>query len=215
MRLTAAALALAAATLFASPAMAQSGEPPLSDPMQLIDGVSTESMTALLTEIGAQKVQALEPVGTTKRMVFFDGNIPYNVAFDACEGGSGKCSAILIAVIMDGTPYSLESINTVNDKNVFVTVIKSGTKMAVGRSLLVAGGVTKKNLVVNIATFVVSFQQAMKTFNEQVVASRGAPGVYLSSSAPAPLRPVVATPQDIEKLKAALPKFVTSLRRAY
>ena len=215
MRLISAALAIAAAALVALPANAESNEPSISNPTQIIDGVSPESMTALLTEIGAQKIQTLEPAGTTKRMVFFDGNVPYNVAFEMCDAASGKCSIMLIAVIMDGASYSLDSVNQANDKNVFVTVVKSGTKMAIGRSLLVAGGVTKKNLVINVATFALAFQQTLKSITEQVVASRGTTGVYLSTQAPLPFRPMIATPEDLEKLKAALPTPATSLRRAY
>ena len=214
MRLTA-ALAIAATALVALPASAETKEPPLSNPTQIYDGVSPEGMTALLTEIGAQKIQMLEAVGTTKRMVFFDGNVPYNVAFDMCDAASGNCSIVLLAVIMDGAPYSLDTVNQANDKNVFVTVVKGGGKMAIGRSLMLAGGVTKKNLVINVATFALAFQQTMKSITEQVVASRGTPGVYLSTQAPIPFRPMIATPEDIQKLKAALPMPATTLRRAY
>lgn len=209
------ALALAAA-LLAAPVSAAEG-PTVSDPAQIIDGLSAEGMTALLTELGAQKIQVLEETAKSKRMVFFDGDVPFNASIELCDLRPGKCVALLIIVIMDGgSGIPLETINKSNESNLFITAIKGPDgKIAFGRVTVVDGGVTKQNLAMNVASFVVTFQQKLKALQNQVVASAGTSNAYLSSNAPTPLRPVFATPQEFERFKAALLKPATTLRRPH
>ena len=217
MRFTNAALAIALASTLAMPARAEPAEPPISNPAQIVDTLTTADVTALLTELGAQKIQVLEDTAKSKRVVFFDGDVPYNVGIDLCDVRPGKCIAMVLLIIADGgSAYPYEAINKANEDNLFVTAVKGANgKLAFARVNLIDGGVTKKNLAINIGSFALTFRQVLTALQTNVVASANTPNAYLSSTRPTHLRPLIATAQDFEALKAALPKNTMSLRRAY
>lgn len=202
---------LAAATLLSiAPYAAQAAEPaepPITEPMSLIDTVTAEGLTTLLTELGAQNIETRDtPNG--KLITFMDGALPYNMSIALCDIRPGKCLGLSMAVIMDmgTTSYSLEALNSFSRDNLFVTALKlDGNKVGFGRIWLVDGGVTKKNMAINIASFIVTLHQGLKTLQSQVVAGVQPDGSYkptsLNQSKPTFVR---ADPGDMARMTQAM-----------
>ncbi len=203
-----------AALVLAAPVLAQS-DSPISNPSSIIDSASPEQVAELMRELGATNVE-VRGSGDTKVVGFQVGNIPYNVGFSLCNVRPGKCLAMTTLVIVnsgDQPAPALDALNTVNG-SMFVTLVRlDANRFAVGRVHLLEGGVTKKNLVVNIASYLLAFNETMKALSNQVVAGVQPRSVYLS----APVRrtmphPVHATPAEIAHIaKAMSAKFATTL----
>jgi hypothetical protein len=83
--------------------------------------------------------------------------------------------------------------------SMYVTLVRlDANRFAVGRVHLVDGGVTKKNLAINIASFVMTFNETMKALSNQVVASAQPRSVYLNAPARRAMPQAVrATPEEI------------------
>lgn len=210
------ALALSALALALAPAFAaESPEPPISNPSALVNDASAEQMAEMLRELGAQQVEVREAEGS-KVVGFMDANIPYNVGFGLCDVRPGKCLAMTILVIVNmGTSASppLETINTLNS-SMFVTVVKiDANRFAVGRVLLVDGGVTKKNLAINVGSFVLTFNAVMQKLSNQVVAALQPGTARLSAQRRDMPRPAFAHPAEVARISKALTaQYATTLR---
>lgn len=206
----------AAASLAAVPAFAaEPPEPPISNPMSIIDSADPEQIAGMMRELGAQKVEVRESQGQ-KMVVFFNGEVPHNIGVGLCEFRPGKCLAMTMIVVVNmgtATVPPLESLNTVNG-GMFLTAVKiDANRFAVGRVMIVDGGVTKKNLAINVASFIVTFQAMMKSLDEQVVAGLQSRSGYLS----APVRPraFFATPAEVAQITRALSaNYATTLSRS-
>ena len=208
-RATLALLAGLAAALSTGPSLAEPAEPPIANPGAIVDNLTADNVSELIRELGGQQIQTREVDGK-KLVTFMDGNVPYNLGIALCDIRPGKCLAVAIAVIIDPgtTSYPLEIFNNFNKENLFVTLIKlEGNKFGVGRVLLVDGGVTKKNLAINIASFALTFQEAMKYLSSQLVAGYQQNGTFqragLGAASP---RPVFATPQEMTRIMDAMAK---------
>lgn len=203
-----------AALILAAPVLAQS-DPPLSNATSIIDSANPDQVAELMRELGAANVE-VRGAGAERVVGFQVGNIPYNVGFSLCNVRPGKCLAMTTLVIVnsgDQPAPALDALNTVNG-SMFVTLVRlDANRFAVGRVHLVDGGVTKKNLVVNIASFMLTFDEAMKLLSNQVVAGVQPRGVYLSAPVRRTMpRPVHATPAEIAHIaKAMSAKFATTL----
>jgi len=195
-----AAAALAAAPGFA----AQPPEPPISNPMSIVDSVGPDQFADMMRELGAQQVQIRETEGQ-KIVTFMNGPVPYNVGFSLCDIRPGKCLALTMIVVVNlgtGAAPALETLNNANS-GMYVTAVKvDANRFAVGRVEIIDGGVTKKNLAINAGSFIVTFEALMKSLDEQVVASVQPRSSYLS----APVRPraVPATPAEIARITKAM-----------
>lgn len=200
-------LALTAAALWSltsTVALAEPAEPPITDPMSLVDTVTVDNVSKLVAELGAQDVKT-QDISGTKMVTFMDAGVPYNLPIFLCDVRPGKCVALAMAVVVDpgATSYGLEALNEYNKNNPFLTAVKlDGNKIGLGRLWLVDGGVTKKNLAVNIASFIVNFR-AVK-LQPQVVASAQPPGAFRPTAYAPPLRFVPASKRDIEQLTRSL-----------
>jgi hypothetical protein len=195
----------AAAVLTAAPALAADApEPPITNPMSIVDSVGPEQFADLMRELGAQQVQIREAEGQ-KIVTFFNGEVPYNVGFSLCDIRPGKCLALTMIVVINlgtGTAPALETLNAANG-GMYVTAVRvDANRFAVGRVEIVDGGVTKKNLAINAGSFIVTFQALMRSLNEQVVASVQPRSSYLS--APTRPRAVFATPSEMARITKAL-----------
>jgi hypothetical protein len=202
--LTAVALLLLAPC--ANALAAEPAEPPITEPMSLIDTLTAENVTKLLTELGAQKIETRDMTGG-KLITFFDGPVPYNMGIALCDIRPGKCLALSMGVIMDpgSTSYTLETLNKYNTENMFVTAIKlEGNKVGFGRVWLVDGGVTKKNMAINIASFIVTFRQALKEIQPQVVAGVQTEGAFKPTAQTRAPTFLLADPKDMERITKAL-----------
>ena len=191
-------------SLAPSIALAQPAEPPISAPASIVDSVTIDGLSALMKELGAQNIEAREG---GKLLTFQDGPVPYNMNIALCDIRPNKCLAVAMGVIMDpgSTNYSHEAINNYNKDNLFVTAIKlDGNKVAFGRIWLVDGGITKKNLAINISSFVVTFNEGLKSLQSQVVAGVQTDPTFKPTSQSTGPKFMVAGPTELEQLTKAL-----------
>jgi hypothetical protein len=216
MRFITAAFA-ATALAFSSAQAAEPGEPPITNPDQIIKNVTEQTLVDLLKELGAQQVEVKEYNGK-RQIVFFDGGVPYNMAADICNIRPGKCIGVTMIVLVEssGGGTSLEVLNTANRGNLYLTVFKlDNARFGVGNVQLIDGGVTKRNLAINIASFVVTFNQVMNEMKNQTVASLQQTGPFgqgafqRASATPIP-RPVVATPNEMAAITGQMTKSIAT-----
>lgn len=213
-------LVLTAAALLAvtSPAFAaEPPDPPITNPMDLVDNATPEPMAEMMRQLGATQVE-IKGEGDQKSVTFFDGPVPYSLGFGICNIRPNKCLAMLIIVVVDpgATNFPLEALNGFNKQGMFTTLVKlDGNRFAAGHMLLVDGGVTRKNIAINVASFIITFHEAMRYLQSQMVA-----GTYpkdramLRANGQAPLRFVKATPQEMaQAVKALSSRYQTTLRR--
>jgi hypothetical protein len=209
-----AAFLLAAASLTAGAVRAEPAEPPISNPTQVVTEVTEEGLVALLRELGVQKLETRDAPNGRKQIVFWDGEMPYNMALAGCDIRPGKCVAFaLVAILETGTTtYSLDAINAVNKSNAFVTLVRvEAGKVGGGRIDIIDGGVTRKYLAINIVSFVVNFMESMKALRGQLVAER--PGGFQNAAfVQSRVRGVPATPEQMREVVDRL-SHGTSLRR--
>ncbi|NOT38905.1 MAG: hypothetical protein HOP13_00260 [Alphaproteobacteria bacterium] len=212
MRFSIAALVVTAVA-FALPA--QSAEPPITNPQKIIDNATPETFAEIVRELGGQNVE-IKREGDYTGIVFMDGNVPYNIGFTFCKVVPGKCLIASILVLVDNGKggYPLETLNKQNKDFGFLTLYRDDpTKFGAGRLILVDGGVTKKNVAMEIALFVQSFRTTMKDLESQLIAS--APGPFQRASyGPTRFRPLVVSPRYLSEATEKMAKhYKTDLRR--
>ncbi|MFM9864822.1 MAG: hypothetical protein ACKVRO_14565 [Micropepsaceae bacterium] len=214
----AAALAIAATAFASNIAVAEPAEPPITNPNEVVTQVTEESLITLLRELGAQKIETRDVSNGRKQIVFYDGTMPYNMMLTGCDIRPGKCIAYaLVALLETGTTnYTLDAVNTANKSNAFVTMVRvEANKIGGGRIQLVDGGVTKKNIAINIASFILNFAEAMKGIQSQLIASyRPGNGFQKAAFGQPQLRGVQATPEQMLTVVNGLATGpLTTLRR--
>jgi hypothetical protein len=214
---TVAALALVATAFASNIAAAQPAEPPISNPNEVVTDVTEEGLVTLLRELGAQKIETRDMSTGRKQIVFYDGAMPYNMMLTGCDIRPGKCIAYALVAILDTgtTNYSLDAINAANKSNAFVTMVRVETgKVGGGRIQLIDGGATKKNIAINIASFILNFAESMKGIQSQLVAGTG-PGSFQNAGFGRPqLRGVPASPDQMLSIVNGFTKGrVTTFRR--
>lgn len=176
----------------------------LTDPTAIIENLTTENMTALVQELGGDQIQVNEGDGI-KIIQFRSGSIPFNLAF-ACEKGTAVCVGLFMLVAIDPgtTHYPLELFNTFNKDHPFVSAVAlDGNKYGVGRMLLTDGGVTKRNIALNLATFSLAPEAIMKFLASQLVAGyqQGGSARFLPASMGTTYgRPVRLSPREFSEI---------------
>ena len=134
------ALAFGAATFTATPAIAE----PLTNPAAQLEKLSIDNLSEILRELGAQQIEP-STSAAGKSVTFRDGNIPYHMILAGCDKAGGACIATVMLVVIDGgsATYPLDSFNSFNKDNSFVSAIKlEGTKFAVTRMIVTSGGIS-------------------------------------------------------------------------
>ena len=198
------AAALALAPMSAATAYAASE---VSDASKIVDSLDVTTVGKLIAEIGGQKVETREE-GDKKIIVFYEAEQPYIIAITACDGKPGKCIALAQMAIVDTSPaaISLDQINTVNSDSLFMTGFKlDGNKVGFGRILIVDGGVTRQNLAINIAAFVVTFPEMLKKLGGQLTSSLQQPGQPATAAmASVAFKPVIADPRQVKAISDQL-----------
>jgi hypothetical protein len=201
--LTAAVLALAG---LSSPTFA--AEPPITNPNQLIESVTAESVSQLMTELGGQNVQIID-AGTAKIVRFEDGGTPYGFTPTGCSP-QNVCTGLSLLVVVDNsqTNFPADTLLNASKENPLVSFFKiDNTKFAVGRIALVDGGVTKKHLAYETALFVAAYREAKKKLDAQLVAS-ARPGPFQRASyGNGRLREIHAHPALLAQLARSFPKI--------
>lgn len=146
--------------------------------------ITAELVSKVVTELGGTEVQ-IHNEGSEKIVTFKDGDTPFNFGIGLCEVRPPGCLALTMIVGFDpgATHYPVELFNTFNQQNPFVSTFQiDGNKFAVARMVLIDGGVTRKNLDVNIANFAVAPGELMKYLNSQLVAGYQADGSFQRAS---------------------------------
>ena len=186
------------ATLIAAPSFA--AEPPISNPGAQMENLTVANVSEILTELGAQTVEPHETTDGKKIITFTDKGIPYNVGI-VCDGGTCTGLVMIVAMAAGSGKYPLEMVNASNKENMLVTVTKlDEEKIGIGRVMVTDGGVTKKNVAINVATFVGAVQSTIKFLTSQLVAGiqQGSPATFQRASMDTtPLRPVALNSSEM------------------
>ena len=187
MRVIATAYALLAATIALGASVgtqASAAELAIKNPGSQMELLTTASIKDLVTELGGQKAEAHDEA-KDKSVTFMDGDVPFHLILIGCEEKSGGCLGMVMLVAIDAgaTNHPLEAFNSFNTNNSFVTAVKlDGNKYAVTRMLVTEGGVTKKNVGVNIVNFAIAPEMIMKHLASQVVAGVQQDGAQLQTA---------------------------------
>ncbi len=164
-------LAAAVCTFAGLSSSAFAAEPPITNPNQLIESVTAESISQLVTELGGQSVQIID-TGKSKIVAFRDGDTPYNFTPTGCS--ENVCTGLSLLVIVDNSAANLptETLLNANKENPLLSFFKvEGSKFGVGRIALVRGGVTKKHLAYEASLFVAAYREAMQKLSSQLIAN--------------------------------------------
>ncbi len=202
------------AYLAPAPAMAQGGDLPITKPDQVLDTLTAEEVGSLVTELGGKEVQIRDLEGG-KVVIFVDAGIPYQLSVTGCESIPGKCISLVMLVFVEtgASGITTDMVNSRNLEEFFVTSLKVDEKtMAFGRGLLVAGGVTRRNLAMNIGVYANRTGDALRHFASKVVASSALPGAPQNLSMGAGKINAVR-PTD-EQLSAALKAYNAQFKAA-
>lgn len=202
------ALALSAslACLAPVPALAQGTDVPISKPDQVIDTLTAETVKALVMEMGGKEVEVRDLEGG-KVVIFTDAGIPYQMSVAGCDSIPGKCISLVMLVFVEtgASGITTDMVNSRNLEDFFATSLKvDDNMMAFGRGLLLAGGVTRRNLAMNIGVYANRTGEALKHFASKVVASSGLPG------APQNLSLSAGTVRAVRPTDAQLSSAITS-----
>lgn len=200
---TAAAVALAALLVVPATNAAEGDLPNLTNPTQIVDSVVAEDLAQILREIGGTDVQVRENKGK-KGISFKDGDIPYTAAPVFCDIQPGKCLAFVMAVIVDNSQlnFTLDTLNSANRTTSFLTFFREeNSKFIVGRVNLVDGGVTKKNIGMQVALFAEEFREAMKRLQTQLTVGLDRRVPYQRVAyGPVRIRAIPAAPDEVARI---------------
>jgi hypothetical protein len=213
------AACLAVASLGTSVAIAaEETGPTVTDSTTVIDTLDVTTVGKLVMEVGGQRVETKEE-GDNKVVSFYDGETPFLAIITLCDIKPGKCIALVqISVLSTGTTdVPVEAINKHNSENVLITAFKlEGNKIGFARAVIVDGGITRQNLAINIAAFVIAFGDSVKKLQNPLTSSlqlNRAPGA--SSLANVQFTPVRADPRHVQFLtNALLEQYKTTLGRS-
>lgn len=194
-------------------------ELPIKNPGTQMELLTVANIKDLLTELGAQGVESQED-GKNKSVAFKDGETPFHIILIGCEEQPGGCLGMVILVAIDAgsTNHPLESFNSFNTGNSFMTAMKlDGNKYAVTRMVVTEGGVTKKNVAVNIVNFAVAPELIMKHLASQIVAGVQQDGAQLQTASTGTSRaqPIRLSPAELARIAGLqhLPKQTGLTRR--
>jgi hypothetical protein len=167
-----------------------------------IETLTAANVSEVLTELGAGKVQAHDSNGKTI-ISFEDGGIPYNAGIH-CDK-LGCTSLVLLVSYNTGTRrFPLEALNSINRGNLNVAVVQyDEDSIHIGRVTFTDGGVAKKNIAVNVGTFVNSVREALASLSSQVTAGYqpGAPARFQPAGMAGYLpRPVAMSPAEVARV---------------
>ncbi|MBI1211660.1 MAG: hypothetical protein GC190_09370 [Alphaproteobacteria bacterium] len=163
-----ASLALAAF----SASSATAAESLISNPTAVIDTLDVTTVGEMLAEIGAQRVETSEE-GDKKLIRFYNGEVPFIAAVALCDLKPGKCLGLAeVTVMQTSANITLDVINKYNSDNLFMAAFKlDDNRLGFGRVVIVDGGITRQNLAINLAGFVVGIPEAVKQLQGQLTSS--------------------------------------------
>ncbi len=198
MRILLSALAIAAASLTALPAAAQG----LTNEKSQIEVLTAANVSEILTELGAQEVQSNDKNGRTL-ITFKDGGVPYNVGI-ICDNLGCTSLHMLVAMSTASKKFPLDIVNAANRANTIVQVLQyDSDTLFISRMTFTDGGVSKKNIAVNIGSFVAAVRETLKFLTTQVVAGYqqgGSSQFQPVGMATDQLRPAAMAPEDVLKV---------------
>jgi len=200
-------LGLSILALFPAPAIAEDQPTgpavPAAPVEELIESLSVEQLTAILTEAGAEDVT---PSATGKVVLFKSGGRNYFVALNVCDEAADVCTVITIGRAIKAK-LPLEVLNKLNERyNGLVSSTRlNETSFKMVHASVVGGGVTKSNVAVNIVWYVNETPQFESFIKSQLVAEAfGKRPDIQNLGAGLPLGDVVLTPDEVNTLADSL-----------
>jgi len=194
--------------MLAGSANAEPAEPNITDPMGMIDTVTPELVSGLLSELGAQRLETRDRASGGKVVLYYENDTPFNLIVGACDVRPNKCLALAEVVVLatDGAEVSLDIINTLNKEGLFMTVFQvDKTKIGFGHVFLVDGGVTRKHLAISMASFSVTLKQVVDRLQALLITNAKISGLPPSVGyARARVSPARIEPKDWATIEAAL-----------
>lgn len=201
------AAALAAFSLLPTANAAQESFPNLTNGTKMIDSVVAEDLAQTVREIGGGDVQIREANGK-KGITFWDGENPYTMVPVFCDIQPGKCLGYVMVIVVDNTQlkFTLDTLNAANKSTSFLTFFQEEQgKFTVGRVNIIDGGVTKKNVAVNISVCAMEFREALKRLENQLTAGLS-PQFQRVGNGPVRVRAFAPSPDYVARIAAAMEK---------
>ena len=210
------ALGLACGSLLMSTALAEDkpeAAAPEAAAEPLVEGLTVSSLAAILTEAGAEEVTP----ATDERVVRFKSSgRNFFVTLGACDEQTELCGLATIGRVLKAK-LPIEVLNKVNRKYdglVSAARVKEDSFRLV-HSTIIAGGVSAKNIAVNLVWYVNESPEFETFIKSQLVAENPASRPDLQNvSAGWPIGDVVLSPEEISRLaeKLHLPSKTGKMR---
>lgn len=197
------AAALAAAMLcHASRAVTVApAEPPPADPANtVVESLTMESLAAILQEAGAEEVT---PSAAEKFVRFKSGTRNFLVTLSSCNEKGEECALVTIGRGVKSR-LPLEVLNKLNGRYRGLIAANRGTEdtFTLFHATILSGGVTRKNIAVNLVWFVNESQAFADFIQSQHVASADPSAKTMPPPAGASplLGEVILSAQDMEQM---------------
>ncbi|MEQ1752676.1 MAG: YbjN domain-containing protein [Micropepsaceae bacterium] len=195
-------LAVAGSSLLAASAVADdkpAAPAPEATTEALIEGLTPASLAGILTEAGAEEVT---PSTEGNVVRFKSSGRNYFVTLGACDEASGTCALATIGRVLKAK-LPIEVLNRINAKydGLISAARVSDASFRLVHSTIISGGVTTKNLAVNLVWYVNETPEFESFIKSQLVAENPASRPDLQNvSAGLPLGDVVLTPDELKSL---------------
>lgn len=195
-------LAVAGSSLLAAPAVADD-KPAVPAPgaatEALIESLTPASLAGVLSEAGAEEVT---PSTEDNVVRFKSSGRNYFVTLGACDEASGGCALATIGRVLKAR-LPIEVLNKVNAKydGLISASRVNDASFKLVHSTIISGGVSTKNLAVNLVWYVNESPEFEAFIKSQLVAENPASRPDLQNvGAGLPLGDVVLTPDELKSL---------------
>lgn len=195
MRTFFAAIAITATAATALPSAAAT----LKDEKSTIETLTSANVSALLNDLGAQDVQTTV-VNGTNIVKFNNAGVTYNAAI-SCDKLGCTTLQLMVAVNTGSNRFSSDTVNTANKNSPFVQIyLYDANTLFFSRATFTDGGVPRRNLAVNIVTYLAEIKRLATYLDSQVIAGFQPDGSSPFQPVSAPntrLQPRAMSPEEI------------------
>lgn len=169
----------------------------------LIEGLTLTSLAAILTEAGAEEVT---PAAEENVVRFKSAGRNFFVTLGACDEQAGLCGMATIGRVLKAK-LPIEVLNKINRKydGLIAAARVNEASFRLVHSTIIAGGVSSKNIAVNLVWYVNESPEFETFIKSQLVAENPASRPDLQNvSAGWPIGDVVLSPEEISSLTEKL-----------
>jgi hypothetical protein len=178
----------------------------ISDPAKIVESADAATIAAIVNEMGFAKAEIREDKGE-KAVVFTYNEQPYIISVTGCD--TGKCESMIPIALVDTSPQTIttEQLVKITDDNIYLAAFKlDGNVVGFGHVVIMEGGVTRQNVAVNIADFIVTYEETLKKLVGNPLTSSLQPSQQQAAAALASmrLRPVMPRADQVHTINARL-----------